>query len=298
MKLLLAAVLTLLCVAAFRSGTAHGRGRRVHRRPDRCPAARRSHDDSGCRGPHGGQPAPRATSRFQTSREGDYEISAELSGFEPAASCRARAGGRTGHRVLHLARRHRGRNDRHGRQGWASATCKPFPWRSPPSRTPSSRASAPQTLGEAAALAPSVTFSQNTGFGQLTIRGIGANVLYAGSDPSSAMYLDGVYLARPAMEFVQFLDLDRIEVLRGPQGTLYGRNAVGGAMNLISRPPTNDFQASADFTAGNFGRASRRRADQRAAQTRPSDGVCRVHARRPRRLRPRPRASGPSAWRR
>jgi iron complex outermembrane receptor protein len=55
------------------------------------------------------------------------------------------------------------------------------------------------------------------------------------------------------MAFVQFLDLDRIEVLRGPQGTLYGRNAVGGAMNLISRPPTNDLQASADFTAGNFG---------------------------------------------
>ena len=66
------------------------------------------------------------------------------------------------------------------------------------------------------------------------------------------MYLDGVYLARPAMAFVQFLDLDRIEVLRGPQGTLYGRNAVGGAINLISRPPTNDLQASADVTAGNF----------------------------------------------
>ena len=82
------------------------------------------------------------------------------------------------------------------------------------------------------------------------------------SDPSSAMYLDGVYLARPAMAFVQFLDLDRIEVLRGPQGTLYGRNAVGGAINLISRPPTNDFQASADFTAGNFGEL---RADARVS---------------------------------
>ena len=76
------------------------------------------------------------------------------------------------------------------------------------------------------------------------------------------MYLDGVYLARPAMEFVQFLDLDRIEVLRGPQGTLYGRNAVGGAMNLIPRPPTNDFQASAHFTAGNFGEL---RADARVS---------------------------------
>ena len=102
-------------------------------------------------------------------------------------------------------------------------------------------------------LAPSVTVSQNTGFGQLTIRGIGANVLYAGVDPSSAMYVDGVYLARPAMAFVQFLDLDHIEVLRGPQGTLYGRNAVGGAMNLISKPPTNDFSSvGPPVTAGNF----------------------------------------------
>jgi iron complex outermembrane receptor protein len=76
------------------------------------------------------------------------------------------------------------------------------------------------------------------------------------------MYLDGVYLARPAMAFAQFLDLDRIEVLRGPQGTLYGRNAVGGALNLIPKPPTNDFQASADFTVGNLGAL---RADARAS---------------------------------
>ena len=154
------------------------------------------------------------------------------------------------------------------------------------------------TLGQAAALAPSVTLSQNAGFGQLTIRGIGTNVVFAGSDPSSAMYLDGVYLARPAMAFVQFLDLDRIEVLRGPQGTLYGRNAVGGAMNLISKPPTNDFQASADLTAGSFGAASRRRAAQWPAQTGQADGVGRVRAWRPRRLRPRPRSSRSSAWRR
>ncbi len=110
-----------------------------------------------------------------------------------------------------------------------------------------------QTIEGAPILAPAVTFSQNTGWGQLTIRGIGTNLLIAGSDPSSAIYLDGVYLARPAMAFTRFLDLDRIEVLRGPQGTLYGRNAVGGAMNLIPRPPTNDFQASAGFTAGSFG---------------------------------------------
>jgi iron complex outermembrane receptor protein len=111
-------------------------------------------------------------------------------------------------------------------------------------------------------LAPSVTFSQNTGFAQLTIRGIGMNVINAGADPSSAMYLDGVYLARPAMMFVEFLDLDRVEVLRGPQGTLYGRNAVGGALNLIPRTPTNAFQASASLTAGDFGEL---RAEARAS---------------------------------
>jgi iron complex outermembrane recepter protein len=109
-----------------------------------------------------------------------------------------------------------------------------------------------RTVFQSAALAPSVTLSQNTNSAQLTIRGIGTNVVNAGSDPSSAIYLDGVYLARPAMAFVQFLDLERIEVLRGPQGTLYGRNAVGGAINLISKSPTNDLQASADLTVGNF----------------------------------------------
>ena len=109
-----------------------------------------------------------------------------------------------------------------------------------------------RTVSAGAALAPSVTFSQNASLGQLTIRGIGTNVVNAGSDPSSAMYLDGVYLARPAMQFVQFLDLDRIEVLRGPQGTLYGRNAVGGAINMLSKPPTNEVQVAASVTAGNF----------------------------------------------
>jgi iron complex outermembrane receptor protein len=108
------------------------------------------------------------------------------------------------------------------------------------------------TIDQAVAIMPSVTFTQNSSFGQLSIRGIGTNAVNAGADPSSAMYLDGVYLARPAMAFVDFLDVDRVEVLRGPQGTLYGRNAVGGALNLISKPPTNDFQASARVTAGNL----------------------------------------------
>jgi iron complex outermembrane receptor protein len=117
-----------------------------------------------------------------------------------------------------------------------------------------------RTVDQAAAFVPSVTFAQNSSFGQLSIRGIGTNTFQAGGDPSTAMYLDGVYLARPAMVFAHFLDLDRIEVLRGPQGTLYGRNAVGGALNVISKAPTNDFHVSARATAGNLGE---RRAEAR-----------------------------------
>ena len=189
---------------------------------------------------------------FQDLPEGDYEISAELSGFERARrAVRVRAGERvTVSFTLHVAiveetivtAAKAGERDVQTIPMAISAV----------SDAELGRLGA-RTLGQAAGLAPSVTLSQNAGFAQLTIRGIGANVVNAGSDPSSAMYLDGVYLARPAMAFVQLVDLDRIEVLRGPQGTLYGRNAVGGALNLISKAPTNDFQASARFTAGNFG---------------------------------------------
>ena len=108
------------------------------------------------------------------------------------------------------------------------------------------------TVADIAGSAPSVTFSQNSDYAQLTIRGIGSNVVFAGSDPSSAVYLDGVYVARPVMVLADFLDLERVEVLRGPQGTLYGRNAVGGALNLITKGPTNEVEASARVAAGNF----------------------------------------------
>jgi len=117
-----------------------------------------------------------------------------------------------------------------------------------------------RTIDEAAAQTPSVTFTQNTTFGQLSIRGIGTNAVFAGADPSSAMYLDGVYLARPAMAFTDFLDVERIEVVRGPQGTLYGRNALGGAVNLITKAPSNDFEALARVTVGNL---AERRAEAR-----------------------------------
>ena len=248
---MIAAVLALLCVPASAAGQPTGE------------LAVAIYDQTGAPLPgvrltiqgatdRGAQTGVGGDFAFPGLPEGDYEISVELSGFERMRrAVRVQAGERvTVSFTLRLAIVEEtivtaGKAGERDVQTIPSAI-------SAVSNAELARLGT-QTLGQAAALAPSVTFSQNTGFAQLTIRGIGANVVNAGSDPSSAMYLDGVYLARPAMAFVQLVDLERIEVLRGPQGTLYGRNAVGGALNLISKAPTNDFQASAAVTAGNFG---------------------------------------------
>jgi iron complex outermembrane recepter protein len=102
---------------------------------------------------------------------------------------------------------------------------------------------------------PNLQVSQVATNAVIAIRGIGSNNVYAGSDPDVTMQIDGVYIARPSGQFADFLDLDRVEVLRGPQGTLYGRNAVGGTINLISRQPTDSFDSQQVFTFGNYGLA-------------------------------------------
>lgn len=90
---------------------------------------------------------------------------------------------------------------------------------------------------------------------RLYIRGIGSADRGASGDPSSAVFLDEVYLGRPAAVAFDAFDVERIEVLKGPQGTLYGRNVVGGAINVISkRPVTDQFGAGASATVGNYGR--------------------------------------------
>ena len=82
-------------------------------------------------------------------------------------------------------------------------------------------------------------FGKNT---FVTIRGIGTTVDSGVAEPSVATYVDGVFLPRPTMALLRQVDLERVEVLRGPQGTLYGRNATGGAINYVSRGPSDTFE--------------------------------------------------------
>jgi iron complex outermembrane receptor protein len=102
------------------------------------------------------------------------------------------------------------------------------------------------------AITPNLNVSQTTASAQIYIRGIGSNNVFNGSDPSVTVQSDGIYIARAFGQFADFIDVDRIEVLRGPQGTLYGRNAVGGTINIISRRPTDEFSARAQVTVGTF----------------------------------------------
>lgn len=101
-------------------------------------------------------------------------------------------------------------------------------------------------------MTPNLAVSENTGFSQVFIRGIGSNNVFAGSDPSSTIHMDGVYLARPSTYFTNLFDVERIEVLRGPQGTLYGRNSVGGTINVVSRKPHDELMGKAEIGYGNY----------------------------------------------
>jgi len=182
---------------------------------------------------------------------GDYEVRAAFSGFDTARRAVRLNPGATVSVELALSLAFREQVLVTGAKG-AAADIQSIPMAISAVSNAELTRLPTRTIEQAASLLPSVTFTQNTTFGQLSIRGIGSNLPLAGSDPSSAMYIDGVYLARPAMVFADLLDLERIEVVRGPQGTLYGRNAVGGALNLISRVPTNEPEASARMTGGNL----------------------------------------------
>jgi iron complex outermembrane receptor protein len=111
-----------------------------------------------------------------------------------------------------------------------------------------------QTIEDLSSLSSSVFISSFQGEEQIYIRGIGYSSVIGGSDSSTAFHSDGVYISRTAAATAPLMDIERIEVLRGPQGTLYGRNATGGSVNVITRGPGDHFEYQSRLTTGNYDR--------------------------------------------
>ena len=110
-----------------------------------------------------------------------------------------------------------------------------------------------QGLGQ---IVPGLNVSEQVGQARLTLRGIGVDNISTGAESSVAFNQDGIFYSRSAAALASFYDVDRVEVLRGPQGTLYGRNATGGSVNIITNRPTSTLHGALNLTGGNYETAS------------------------------------------
>ena len=115
------------------------------------------------------------------------------------------------------------------------------------------------TLSDVQALTPSMTALQtNARNSSIGIRGIGVSSAADGLDTTVGVYVDGVYLGRPGMALEDLIDVQQVEVLRGPQGTLFGRNSAAGVLNVTTKAPS--------FTPDLYGRRLLRQLQLRAGQ--------------------------------
>lgn len=101
-------------------------------------------------------------------------------------------------------------------------------------------------------LAPELNVGEVVGLMKVTMRGLGNTSNTRGEDTEVTFYVDGAVVARQEAQSMTMFDLERIEVLRGPQGTLYGRNSTGGTLNLITAKPTEEFTGYVDVSVGNY----------------------------------------------
>jgi len=117
-----------------------------------------------------------------------------------------------------------------------------------------------ENIAEVADFTPNLVFDTTSPVSGLSsgavvfIRGIGNTDFSLTTDPGVGTYVDGVYMSRSAGGVLDVLDVERIEVLRGPQGTLFGRNTIGGAINVTSRKPAEELQGKIEVSAGNYER--------------------------------------------
>ena len=115
-----------------------------------------------------------------------------------------------------------------------------------------------ETTQELARVVPNLIVSQgqsvsgNSSAGAYFIRGIGQIDFLLNTDPGVGLYVDGVYVARSVGSILDLIDVERVEVLRGPQGTLFGRNTIGGAISVVSKPPSDNASAEVRGTLGSF----------------------------------------------
>ena len=115
-------------------------------------------------------------------------------------------------------------------------------------------------LSQIAAFTPNLVFDPGTGDtggsanAQVYIRGVGQSDFLFTSEPGVGIYVDGVYMARSIGSMMDLIDVERVEVLRGPQGTVFGKNSVGGAINVITRAPASEAGARGSVTLGGFDR--------------------------------------------
>jgi iron complex outermembrane recepter protein len=100
---------------------------------------------------------------------------------------------------------------------------------------------------------PGLVISQDLGLQtQIFIRGIGSNLQGIGTGNSVSTYIDGAFIPNSISSSQQFTDVERVEVLKGPQATLYGRNATGGAISIVTAEPSFQYGGSADVSFGNY----------------------------------------------